>query len=69
MAGERPRAEERNGARRGAEAARILGIHRQLLYATMKRYSLDVSDERTRGVGEADAPDAPDAQMEQKAWP
>ena len=42
------------GAR--AEAARILGIHRQLLYAKMKRYGLDASEERTQGVGEADAP-------------
>ena len=37
-----------------AEAARALGIHRQLLYAKMKRYGLDVSAERTDGVGEAD---------------
>jgi DNA-binding NtrC family response regulator len=41
-----------------AEAARLLGIHRQLLYAKMKRYGLDVSDERTQGVGETDAPAA-----------
>ena len=39
-----------------AEAARVLGIHRQLLYAKMKRYGLDVSEDRTEGVGEADAP-------------
>jgi hypothetical protein len=32
----------------------MLGIHRQLLYAKMKRYELDVSAERTDGVGEAD---------------
>ena len=37
-----------------AEAARLLGIHRQLLYAKMKRYGLDASEERTEGVGEAD---------------
>ena len=37
-----------------AEAARALGIHRQLLYAKMKRYGLDASAERTEGVGEAD---------------
>jgi len=36
------------------EAARALGIHRQLLYAKMKRYGLDVSAERTDRVGEAD---------------
>jgi len=38
-----------------AEAARMLGIHRQLLYTKMKRYGLDVSEDRTDGVGEADA--------------
>ncbi|MBI1777860.1 MAG: sigma-54-dependent Fis family transcriptional regulator [Proteobacteria bacterium] len=38
-----------------AEAARMLGIHRQLLYSKMKRYGLDVSEDRTDGVGEADA--------------
>ncbi|HZZ61533.1 MAG TPA: sigma-54 dependent transcriptional regulator [Roseiarcus sp.] len=48
------RALARSGGAR-AEAARILGIHRQLLYTKMKRYGLEVSDERTRGVGEADA--------------
>ncbi len=42
------------GAR--SEAARLLGIHRQLLYTKMKRYGLDASEERTQGVGEADAP-------------
>jgi DNA-binding NtrC family response regulator len=41
-----------NGNR--TEAARALGIHRQLLYAKMKRYGLDVSAERTDPVGEAD---------------
>ncbi len=38
-----------------AEAARHLGIHRQLLYAKIKRYGLDMSEDRTEGVGEADA--------------
>jgi DNA-binding NtrC family response regulator len=47
------RALVRSGNNR-AEAARALGIHRQLLYAKMKRYELDVSAERTDGVGEAD---------------
>jgi DNA-binding NtrC family response regulator len=37
-----------------AEAARMLGIHRQLLYAKMKRYGLEASEDRTQGVGEAD---------------
>ena len=39
-----------------AEAARALGIHRQLLYAKIKRFGLDVSGERTEGVGKPDAP-------------
>lgn len=39
-----------------AEAARLLGIHRQLLHSKMKRYGLDASGERTQGVREADAP-------------
>jgi two-component system NtrC family response regulator len=38
-----------------AEAARMLGIHRQLLYAKMKRYGLDASEDRTQGVWETDA--------------
>jgi DNA-binding NtrC family response regulator len=37
-----------------AEAARALGIHRQLLYTKMKRYGLDASEDRTDSVGEAD---------------
>jgi DNA-binding NtrC family response regulator len=37
-----------------AEAARMLGIHRQLLYTKMKRYGLEASEDRTQGVGEAD---------------
>jgi two-component system NtrC family response regulator len=47
------RALVRNGGNR-AEAARALGIHRQLLYAKMKRYALNVSADRTDTVGEAD---------------
>jgi two-component system NtrC family response regulator len=38
-----------------AEAARLLGIHRQLLYAKMKRYGLDASEPRTQSVSEPDA--------------
>jgi two-component system NtrC family response regulator len=37
-----------------AQAARALGIHRQFLYAKIKRYGLDVSAERTDSVGKAD---------------
>jgi DNA-binding NtrC family response regulator len=37
-----------------AEAARVLGIHRQLLYTKMKRYGLEASEDRTDGVEEAD---------------
>jgi DNA-binding NtrC family response regulator len=37
-----------------AEAARALGIHRQLLYTKMKRYGLEASEDQTDGVGEAD---------------
>jgi len=37
-----------------AEAARRLNIHRQLLYEKMRRYDLEVSANRTGGVGEAD---------------
>jgi len=48
------RALERSNGNR-AEAARLLNIHRQLLYTKMKRYGLDVSEEQTEGVGEADA--------------
>ena len=38
-----------------AEAARRLGIHRQLLYAKIKRFRLEASAERTEGVGKTDA--------------
>jgi DNA-binding NtrC family response regulator len=38
-----------------AEAARVLGIHRQLLYAKLKRFGLDASGERTDSVGNPDA--------------
>lgn len=36
-----------------AEAARILNIHRQLLYTKMKRLGIELSDDRTPGL-EAD---------------
>jgi DNA-binding NtrC family response regulator len=49
------RALERSGGNR-AEAARRLNINRQFLYARMKRYGLDVSEDRTEGVGETDSP-------------
>jgi DNA-binding NtrC family response regulator len=38
-----------------AEAARLLGIHRQLLYAKMKRYGLAASEDRTEAVRKPDA--------------
>jgi DNA-binding NtrC family response regulator len=38
-----------------AEAARMLNIHRQLLYTKMRRYGLDLSEDRTSGVGSQDA--------------
>jgi two-component system NtrC family response regulator len=37
-----------------AEAARVLNINRQLLYAKLKRYGLEVSEDATGSVGEAD---------------
>ena len=37
-----------------AEAARLLNIHRQMLYTKMKRLRIEVSDDRTSGVSEAD---------------
>jgi DNA-binding NtrC family response regulator len=53
------RAIMRSGGNR-AEAARTLGIHRQFLYAKMKRYGLDVSAERTEDVVEADERSPPE---------
>ncbi|MBI3515937.1 MAG: sigma-54-dependent Fis family transcriptional regulator [Proteobacteria bacterium] len=50
------RALERSGGNR-ADAARRLNIHRQLLYAKMRRYGLSASDDRTTDVGEADDAD------------
>jgi two-component system NtrC family response regulator len=38
-----------------AEAARMLNIHRQLLYTKLRRYGLDLSEDRTNGVGSPDA--------------
>ncbi|MBN8893043.1 MAG: sigma-54-dependent Fis family transcriptional regulator [Rhodospirillales bacterium 70-18] len=38
-----------------AEAARLLGIHRQLLYEKLRRYGLAVSENRTGAVGNPDA--------------
>ncbi len=37
-----------------AEAARMLNIHRQMLYTKMKRLRIEVSDDRTPGVSEVD---------------
>jgi two-component system NtrC family response regulator len=37
-----------------AEAARLLNIHRQMLYTKMKRLRIEVSDDQTPGVMEAD---------------
>ena len=43
-----------------ADAARRLGIHRQLLYEKMRRYGLEVSEIRTESVGKPDGnPGAP----------
>ena len=47
------RALQRSGGNR-AEAARMLNIHRQLLYTKMKRYALDLSEGRTQSVGGPD---------------
>jgi two-component system NtrC family response regulator len=47
------RALSRCGGNR-AEAARVLNIHRQMLYTKMKRLGIEVSDDRTPGVGEPD---------------
>jgi DNA-binding NtrC family response regulator len=45
-----------------AETARMLNIHRQLLYAKMKRYGLNPSDERTEGVVNPDGAERDDPQ-------
>ena len=37
-----------------AEAARLLNIHRQMLYTKMKRLHIEVSDDQTPGVTESD---------------
>jgi two-component system NtrC family response regulator len=37
-----------------AEAARLLNIHRQMLYTKMKRLQIEVSDDQTPGVTESD---------------
>jgi DNA-binding NtrC family response regulator len=47
------RALQKTGGNR-AEAARLLKIHRQHLYAKIKRYRIEVSGERTEDVSEAD---------------
>jgi DNA-binding NtrC family response regulator len=44
----------RSGGNR-TEAARMLNIHRQLLYSKIKRHGLEVSDVRTPAAGDADA--------------
>jgi DNA-binding NtrC family response regulator len=50
------RALQRSAGNR-AEAARMLNIHRQLLYAKIRRFGLDVSEYRTDGVRETDEAD------------
>jgi DNA-binding NtrC family response regulator len=47
------RALSRCGGNR-AEAARVLNIHRQMLYTKMKRLGIEVSDDKTPGVCEPD---------------
>jgi DNA-binding NtrC family response regulator len=47
------RALSRCGGNR-AEAARLLNIHRQMLYTKMKRLGIEVSDDKTPGVCEPD---------------
>jgi two-component system NtrC family response regulator len=39
-----------------AETARLLGIHRQLLYEKLRRYGPELSDIRTEPVGKPDEP-------------
>jgi two-component system NtrC family response regulator len=48
------RALQRTGGNR-ARAARMLNVHRQLLYTKMKRYGLDLSEDRTSSVADPDA--------------
>ena len=43
-----------------ADAARALGIHRQLLYSKLKRYSIDVSGDTTDDVAERDIQPPPE---------
>jgi two-component system NtrC family response regulator len=47
------RALDRSGGNR-AEAARLLGIHRQLLYEKLRLHRIEVSGNRTEGVGKED---------------
>jgi len=47
------RALERSGGNR-AEAARLLGIHRQLLYEKLRQHGIELSVNRTEGVGKED---------------
>ena len=47
------RALDRSGGNR-AEAARLLGIHRQLLYEKLRQHQIEVSGNRTEGVGKGD---------------
>jgi len=47
------RALEKSGGNR-AEAARLLGIHRQLLYEKLRQHRIDLSGNRTEGVGKED---------------
>jgi DNA-binding NtrC family response regulator len=47
------RALDRSGGNR-AEAARLLGIHRQLLYEKLRQHRIEVSGNRTEGVGKED---------------
>ena len=47
------RALDRSGGNR-AEAARLLGIHRQLLYEKLRQHRIELSGNRTEGVGKED---------------
>jgi len=48
------RALSRSGGNR-AEAARLLGIHRQLLYEKLRQHGIELSGHRTETVGKDDA--------------